>query len=201
AMIPMMKDGIMKGLFVMGMNPAVGGQNAILARGGLANRDWLVVRDVHEIETCAFWWVAPEVRAGKVRPQDIKTEVFLLPAALPGEKEGSFTNTQRLVQWHDKAIDPPDDVRSEVWFVYHLGRRLKELYQGDDTPKGRQIAALTWEYPTEGPHDEPVVEAIVREINGYTVADGRLVPDYTALRDDGSTACGCWIYSGIMPEE
>ena len=201
AMIPMMKDGIMKGLFVMGMNPAVGGQNAILAREGLANLDWLVVRDVHEIETAAFWWDAPEVREGKVRPQDIKTEVFLLPAALPGEKEGSFTNTQRLVQWHDKAIDPPDDVRSEVWFVYHLGRRLKELYQGDDTPKGRQIAALTWEYPTEGPHDEPVVEAIVREINGYTVADGRLVPDYTALRDDGSTACGCWIYSGIMPEE
>src|SRR5690606_35913574 len=110
AMIPMMKDGIMKGLFVMGMNPAVGGQNAILAREGLANLDWLVVRDVHEIETAAFWWDAPEVRAGKVRPQDIKTEVFLLPAALPGEKEGSFTNTQRLVQWHDKAIDPPDDV-------------------------------------------------------------------------------------------
>ena len=41
------------------------------------------------------------------------------------EKDGCFTNTQRLLQWHDKAVDPPADARSEAWFVYHLGRRLK----------------------------------------------------------------------------
>ncbi|MBX6754240.1 MAG: molybdopterin-dependent oxidoreductase [Thermorudis peleae] len=201
AMIPLMRDGVIKGLFCMGMNPAVGGQNAVLSRRALANLDWLVVRDIHEIETAAFWYDAPEVKRGELRPDQIKTEVFLLPAAVAAEKAGSYTNTQRLVQFHEKAVDPPGDARSELWFVYWLGKRLKELYAGDESPAGRQIAALTWEYPTIGPHHEPDPIAINREINGYTVADGKLVPGYTALRDDGSTACGCWIYSGIMPEE
>src|SRR5579885_1445610 len=200
-MLLLMKDGIMKGLFCMGQNPAVGGQNARLARQALANLDWLVVRDVHEIETAAFWYDAPEVRRGKLRPQDIKTEVFFLPAARTAEKDGSYTNTQRLVQWHDKAVDPPGDARSEAWFLYHLGRRLKALYAGDTSPAGRQINALTWDYPVRGPHAEPDLHAVLKEINGYTVADGRPVPDAGALRDDGSTACGCWIYAGILPAE
>ncbi len=200
-MLLLMKDGIMKGLFCMGQNPAVGGQNARLARQALANLDWLVVRDVHEIETAAFWYDAPEVRRGELRPQDIKTEVFFLPAALTAEKDGSYTNTQRLVQWHDKAVDPPGDARSEAWFLYHLGRRLKALYAGDTSPAGRQINALTWDYPVRGPHAEPDLHAVLKEINGYTVADGRPVPDAGALRDDGSTACGCWIYAGILPAE
>ncbi|GBD16318.1 Formate dehydrogenase subunit alpha [bacterium HR26] len=201
AMIPMMADGVMKGLFCLGQNPAVGGQNAVLVRKALANLDWLVVRDAYEIETAAFWYDSPEVRRGELRPEQIKTEVFFLPAALPGEKEGSFTNTQRLVQWHDKAVDPPGDCRSEPWFLYHLGKRLKELYQDDDTPKGRQIKALTWDYPTKGLYDEPDLEAVLKEINGFTVADGKPVSSFRELKDDGSTACGCWIYSGIMPEE
>ncbi len=200
-MLLLMKDGAMKGLFCMGQNPAVGGQNAVLGRQALANLDWLVVRDVHEIETAAFWHDAPEVRGGAVRPAAIKTEVFFLPAALTAEKDGSYTNTQRLVQWHDKAVGPPGAARSEADFVCRLGQRLKELYRGDDSPRGRQIAALTWDYPTGGPRGEIDLDAVVREINGYTVADGRPVPDADALRDDGSTACGCWIYSGIAPQE
>jgi formate dehydrogenase major subunit len=200
-MLLMMKDGIIKGLFCMGQNPAVGGQNAGLAREALANLDWLVVRDVHEIETAAFWYDSPEVRRGELRPQDIKTEIFFLPAAVGAEKEGSFTNTQRLVQWHDKAVEPPGDCRSEGWFMYHLGKRLKELYRGDTSPRGRQIDALTWNYPVQGVFAEPDLDIVVKEINGYTLADGRPVKDMSALRDDGSTACGCWIYSGIMPEE
>ncbi len=201
AMLLMMKDGAMKGLFCMGQNPAVGGQNAVLGRQALANLDWLVVRDVHEIESAAFWYDAPEVRRGEVRPELIKTEIFFLPAALPGEKEGSFTNTQRLVQYHDKAVEPPGDCRSEAWFMDHLGRRLKELYAGDAGPRGRQLAALTWDYPTEGATEDPDLAAVVKEINGYTVADGKPVAGSDALKDDGSTACGCWIYSGIMTED
>lgn len=197
-MLLMMKDGIMKGLFCMGQNPAVGGLNAVLARQALANLDWLVVRDVHEVETAAFWYDAPEVRRGEVRPQDIKTETFLMPAAIAAEKEGSFTNTQRLVQWHDKAVEPPGQARSEAWFLYHLGKRLKELYAQDDGPRGRQIQAVTWQYAVRGPQGDPDLWEVVKEINGYTVADGRPVEDFTALRDDGTTAAGCWIYSGIM---
>ncbi len=202
AMLLLMKEGIMKGLFCMGQNPAVGGQNSVLARQALANLDWLVVRDIHDIETSAFWYDAPEVRRGEVRPQDIKTEIFLLPAALTAEKDGSYTNTQRLVQWHDKAVDPPGECRSEAWFMHRLGLRLKALYAGDDSPRGHQINALTWDYPTlDDRVGDPDLDVVVKEINGYTVADGRPVKDYTELKDDGSTACGCWIYSGIMPEE
>lgn len=201
AMIPMMKDGIMKGLFCMGQNPAVGGQNAVMVHKALTNLDWLVIRDPYEIETAAFWYDSPEVRRGELRPQDIKTEIFWLPPAVTPEKEGSYTNTQRLVQWHDKAVEPPGDCRSESWFLYYLGQRLKELYADDDSPKGRQIRALTWDYPLTGKHREPDLAAVVKEINGFTVADGKPVKNYTGLKDDGSTACGCWIYSGIMPEE
>ncbi len=201
AMVPMMVDGTMKGLFCMGQNPAVGGQNAVLARKGLANLDWLVMRDGYEVETAAFWYDAPEVKRGDVRPQDIKTEIFFLPAAITPEKAGSYTNTQRLVQWHDKALEPPDDCRSETWFVHHLGRRLRELYADDESPRGRQIRSITWDYPPVGPYGEPDAQAVVREINGRSVTDGRLARNFNDLRDDGSTACGCWIYSGIMPEE
>jgi len=201
AMVPLILDGIIKGLFCMGQNPAVGGQNAALTRKALGTLDWLVVRDVHEIESASFWYDAPEVHHGDVRPADVKTEVFLMPAALTPEKDGSYTNTQRLVQFHDKSVEPPGDCRSEAWFVHALGDRLKELYAGDTSPRGRQIGALTWDYPTKHATGDPDMDAVVREINGYTVADGRPVADFWALRPDGSTACGCWIYSGILAED
>ncbi len=201
AMIPLMRDRVLRGLFCMGMNPAVGGQNATLARRALGCLDWLVVRDAMEVETASFWYDAPEVRRGEVRPQEIGTEVFLLPAALTPEKCGSYTNTQRLVQWHDQAVEPPGDCRSESWFVYHLGRRLRELYAGDDSPRGRQIQAITWDYDAVGATGEPDLQRVVKEINGYTVADGQPLPHYNQLRDDGSTAAGCWIYTGIMPRQ
>jgi formate dehydrogenase major subunit len=200
-MIPLMADGVIKGLICMGQNPAVGGQNADLAREGLRSLDWLVVRDIYEIETAAFWYDVPEVRRGEVHPRDIKTEIFFLPSALTPEKDGSYTNTQRLIQWHDKPIDPPGDSRSETWFLHYVAKRLKELYAGDTSPKGRQIAALTWDYPIKGAHQEPDLDAVVKEINGFTVADGKPIHDFSAITDDGATACGCWIYSGIMSEE
>jgi formate dehydrogenase major subunit len=200
AMIPLMRDRVIKGLFCMGMNPAVGGQNATLARRALGTLDWLVVRDIMEIESASFWYEAPEVRRGEIRPQDIGTEIFLMPAAVTPEKEGSYTNTQRLVQWHDKAVEPPGACRSEAWFIYHLGRRLRELYAGEDSPAARQLRSITWDYGEKGPTREPDLERVVREINGYTVADGQLLPHYNQLRADGSTASGCWIYTGIMPE-
>src|SRR5258708_7236530 len=131
------------------------------------------------------------------------TEVVQMPAALVGEKEGSFTNTHRLVEWQDKAGEPPGDARSVPWFLYKLGNRLRELYaaETDQSPiRVRQLLDLTWDYPSKGVPDEPDVEMIVREINGVHTADGTLVKDFNELKDDGSTACGCWIYSGIMPQ-
>jgi formate dehydrogenase major subunit len=159
-----------------------------------------VVRDLQLIETADFWRSAPEIERGEVRPEDIGTEVFFFPAAAHTEKSGSFTNTQRLLQWHHKAIEPPGDCRSELEFIFHLGRRLKRLYAGSAEPKDAPIRDMTWDYPTSGPHEEPDAEAVLREINGYTVADGNPVEGFTALKDDGSTACGCWIYSGCFKD-
>ena len=194
-----MDDGKMEGLFVFGQNPAVGAPNSRLERRALARLDWLVVRDLVEIETASFWYDSPEVERGEIAPETIKTEVFLMPAASHVEKAGTFTNTQRLLQWRDKAIDPPADARSDLWFVYHLGRRLKEKAAYDQRPRNAGLNALTWSYGTEAPHDEPSAEDVLQEINGRTIADGALVSGYKDLKADGSTASGCWIYSGVFP--
>ena len=191
-----MADGKVKGYFVMGENPAVGSMNGALQRQGLRRLDWLVVRDFVLIETAEFWRSAPEIERGEVRPEDIATEVFFFPAACHTEKDGTFTNTQRLLQWHHKAVEAPGDCRSDLHFMFHLGRRLKKLYAASTEKRDRPIQDVTWDYPTEGPHDEPDPEAVLREISGFTAEDGKPVDRFTELRDDGSTACGCWIYSG-----
>jgi formate dehydrogenase major subunit len=196
-----MADGKMDGLFVMGQNPAVGAPNAALERRALAKLKWLVVRDMVEVETATFWRDSPEVRSGETSPASIGTEVFFFPAAGHAEKSGTFTNTQRLLQWHEKAVEAPGQSRSDGWFVYRLGERLKAKAAADTDPRNAGLRALTWNYPTIGPHQEPDAEAVLREINGYHVATGEVVPSYIALANDGSTACGCWIYSGVMPRE
>jgi formate dehydrogenase major subunit len=195
-----MADGKgIEGLFVMGQNPAVGAPNARLERAALANLKWLVVREMVETETATFWLDSPEVQRGELRTDAIDTEVFLFPAAAHAEKDGTFTNTQRLLQWRDKAVDPPGDARSEAWFVYHLGRRLKARAAADPHERNRGLNALTWTYTTTSPHDEPDIDEVLQEINGRTVSDGALVEGFSALAADGSTACGCWIYSGVYP--
>ena len=194
-----MADGKLEGLFVMGQNPAVGAANGRLQRSALANLKWLVVRDFVETETAAFWKDSPEVERGELIPEKIATEIFFLPAAGHAEKAGSFTNTQRLLQFHEKAVDPPEDCRSETWFMYHLGRRLKAKAANAQTSRNAALNALTWDYGTHGRHAEPKVEEIIGEINGYRVSDRTLVSGYKELKSDGSTACGCWIYSGVMP--
>src|SRR5260370_18556461 len=131
----------------------------------------------------------------------IPTEVFFLPAASHVEKEGIFTNTQRLIQYRDQAVDAPGDARSENWFLKELCMRLKERYKNSTKERDKPIQNLVWNYRRSGPLKELVVEDIVKEINGYTVADGKVVKDYTELRADGSTVRGCWLFSGIMPEQ
>jgi formate dehydrogenase major subunit len=190
-------DVPIEGLFVMGQNPAVGAPNARLERRAMANLKWLVVRDMVETETASFWLDSPEVQRGEMRTADIGVEVFFFPAAAHAEKDGCFTNTQRLLQWHEKAVEPPGDARSEAWFMYHLGRRLKARAAADPSPRNAGLNALTWDYPTGGPHAEPDIDAILREINGRTVKDGEVIDGFRLLRDDGSTSCGCWIYSGV----
>ena len=194
-----MRDGVIRGMFMLGQNPAVGGHNAALVHRGLAELDWLVVRDMTETETASFWYAGRPVRDGELHPRDIRTEVFLMPASLSAEKAGSVTNTHRLLQWHEKVVSGPGHSRSETWFIYHLGR-LKQLYAGSTDPKDAGLAALTWDYPTEGEEEEPSAGAVLKEMNGYTWPERRQIESFQQLKDDGRTACGGWLYCGVYPK-
>jgi len=192
-------DGSCKGYFLMGENPAVGSANAKLQRLGMANLDWLVVRDFSLIESATWWQDGPEIETGELRTEDIGTEVFFLPAAAHTEKDGSFTNTQRLLQWHHQAVEPAGETRSDLWFTFHLGRIIREKLAASTDPMDRPLLDLTWDYPTKGPLAEPDAEAVLAEINGHD-ADGAPLAGYEQLKDDGSTTCGCWIYCGVRAD-
>ena len=192
-------DGDLRGMFCVGQNPTVGSANSKLIRLALAKLDWLVVRDFQPTETARFWQDSPEHETGEVRAQDIQTEVFFLPAAAHTEKDGNFTNTQRLLQWHHKALEPPGDARSELRWIYHLGRVIRERLAGSSDPKDRPILELTWDYPLIGEFDEPDAEAVLQEISGRA-ADGSFLASYDDLEPDGSTSCGSWIHCGIYAD-
>ncbi len=196
-----MADGKVEGLFVIGQNPAVGASNGRLERKALAKLKWLVVRDMVETETASFWYASPEVERGELSADTIGTEVFLFPAAGTAEKEGTFTNTQRLLQFREKAVEPPGDARSDLWFIYHLGRRIKAKAATDLRARNDGLRALTWNYSTEGPIAEPDAEEVLKEINGYSVTDRKQLARIKDIKNDGSTACGAWIYCGVFPEQ
>lgn len=189
-------DGTCKGYFLYGENPAVGSSNAKMQRRGMANLDWLVVRDFSLIESATWWKDSPEIESGELRTEEIDTEVFFLPAAAQIEKDGSFTNTQRMLQWHHKAVDPPGDARSDLWFTFHLGRLIRQKLAGSTDEMDRPLLDVTWDYPTKGSMAEPEAEAVLAEINGWDAA-GQPLSSYEQLNEDGSTSCGCWIYCGV----
>ncbi len=205
-MFILMDQGKVRGAFIMGQNPATS-INARLERRALGKLEWLVVKDNFETETAAFWHRSPEVQRGEIKPQDIKTEVFFFPSAQVAEIDGSFTNTQRLIQWHEKAANPPADCRSDVWFTYQLGKRLKKMYANSTEPRDQGFKALVWDYeqdPARVPRElyvegEPDVHKVLKEINGFETSTGKHLASAGDLKDDGSTTGASWIYCGIFP--
>jgi formate dehydrogenase major subunit len=193
-----MVDGKVFGYFLLGQNPAVGSAHGKLQRLGMANLDWLVVRDLTMIDSATFWKNAPEIETGEIVPQQCRTEVFFFPAASHVEKEGTFTQTQRMLQWREKAVEPTGDQRSELWFFYHLGRRIRQRLAGSTDERDRPLLDLAWDYETH--RDEPSAADVLRRINGHDLTTGRVVNGYLDLRADGTTSCGCWIYSGVYAD-
>jgi formate dehydrogenase major subunit len=198
----MVDGGKIFGYFLLGQNPAVGSAHGKLQRLGMANLDWLVVRDLAMIESATFWRDAPEIETGEIVTEECRTEVFFFPAASHVEKEGTFTQTQRMLQWRDKAVEPTGDQRSELWFFYHLGRMVQERLAGSTDPRDEPVQKMDWSYEVHGSgmDAEPSAEDVLRRINGYDVATGEPVDGYQDLKADGSTACGCWIYSGVYAD-
>ena len=197
-----MIDDVVEGYFLLGQNPAVGSAHGRMQRLGMSHLKWLVVRDFNLIESATFWKDGPEIATGELRTQDIGTEVFFFPAASHVEKDGTFTQTQRMLQWHHQAVDPPGDARSELHFFYTLGNKIRERLAKSGDERDRPVLDLTWDYGIEG-SDEPSADAVLREINGWHLTGedhsgrGDLLSGFTDMRPDGSTAGGCWIYTGV----
>ena len=183
-------SGTIKGLICWGMNPAVSGPNSSYIREALSKLDWMVVIDLWETETAAFW-----KRPG-VDPASIDTDVFFLPAASSLEKEGSVCSSSRWVQWRYKGIEPPGEAMDDLWITNRLMLELKQLYETEGGPNADVISGLTWEYG-----DPPDVHRVAKEINGYDLETGQLVPDLNKLKADGTTTSGNWIFCGSYTEE
>jgi len=198
-----MNEGRVKGMLCVGQNPATS-LNASVERKGLARLSWLVVKDNWLTETATFWQNSPEIRSGQLSPGDIRTEVFFFPSAQVAEYEGSFTNTQRMLQWHFKAADPPGDCRTDLWLVHQLATRLKAMYADSGRPRDDGIRNLVWNFDSDDPRErergEPDAAKILKEINGYETDDPRRhLAGFGDLKDDGSTTCASWIYCGVFP--
>jgi formate dehydrogenase major subunit len=204
-----MNEGKVKGMLLIGQNPATS-LNARLERAGMRKLEWLVVKDNWVHESATFWKNAPEVRSGEVKPADIKTEVFFFPSSQIAEYDGSFTNTFRMLQWHFKAADAPGDCRTDLWFTHQLAKRLKQAYAQSQEARDVGFKNLVWDFdPEEGRQvagqpqhqpGDPDSLKILKEINGYYTADpSRHVAGFGDLKDDGSTTCASWIYCGVFP--
>src|SRR5690606_23420292 len=126
--------------------------------------------------------------------------------------EGALGNSSRWLQWHWPAAQPPGEAKHDVWITAPRHLRLKELYQKEGGVFPDPIVKLHWPYRVA---DEPQPDELAKEINGYVISDvldprdptkkvlekGKQVDGFAQLRDDGSTACGCWIYSGCFTEK
>lgn len=201
ALFEAMARGKIKGLVLMGQNPAVAGPDASSERKSLEKLDWLVAADLWETETSTFW-----KRPG-ADPASIKTEVFLLPAAASVEKCGSITNSGRWAQWRYQAVAPPGNAKSDLWILDRIFKKVKELYKaGGVFPS--PIVELSWAY---GDGEEPDPALVARDINGKFHEDrtikgqlfkkGDLVPSFALLQRDGSTSSGNWLYCASFTDK
>ncbi len=197
-----MLDDSVDGYFLLGQNPAVGSAHGRLQRLGMAHLKWLVVRDLNMIESATWWKDGPEIASGELKTEEIETEVFFFPAATHVEKAGTFTQTQRLLQWRHQAVAPPGDCQSELQFFVDLGNRIRARLAGSTDERDRPLLELAWDYPVDE-HGEADSHAVLAEINGYHLAGpdaGRTLSAYTEMRADGSTSGGCWIYTGVYAD-
>lgn len=191
----LMSQNSMKGYFLWGMNPAHSAPNASFAREAMSNLDWLVVADIVETESATFW------KAPGANSAEINTTVFYLPCALIYEKMGSLANSGRWLQWRYQALEPWDEAKPDYEVVDLLYKEIARLYAEEGGANPDPILKMKWDYYLDGKLDPRLVDWA---FNGYTVADTNfdelrvnLLPGYSALQADGTTACAMWIYSGF----
>lgn len=205
----LMHQGKLNGYICQGFNPLMSFPNKAKLTAALSKLKFLVTIDPLSTETSEFW--QNHGRYNDVKPEDIQTEVFRLPSTCFAEEEGSLTNSGRWLQWHWKGADAPGEAREDIRIMADIYRRIRGLYAKEGGTFADPVLNLHWPYRLP---DEPTAEEIARETNGYVVESvpdpndpskmlltaGLQLDGFAQLRDDGSTACGCWIYSGSFTE-
>ena len=205
-----MYAGKMEGLIDFGMNPVSNGPHSKKAIEALSKLKWLVVAENFETETAAFWRADIQAVAGG-KPADVGTEVFLLPAANFAEKDGTFTNSARWIQWKWKAVDPPGLAKADQEIIARIFLRVRELYQKEGGKFPAPILGLNWWY-SDPLH--PSMDEVCKEINGWAIEDvkdekdpktiaikaGSQLSKFLDCRADGSTLSGNWLYVGMYTD-
>lgn len=205
----LMHAGKVNGYFCQGFNPLLSFPNRAKLTAALSKLKYLVVMDPLQTETARFWENHGDFN--NVNSGSIQTEVIELPTTCFAEDEGSLTNSGRWLQWHWAGGSPPGEAKTDIWIMAQLHLRLKKLYQQEGGAFAEPILNLNWGYKDPS---NPTPEELAKELNGSVVSDvpdpndptklvlqkGKQVVSFAALRDDGSTACACWIYSGCYNE-
>ncbi len=205
----MMHQGKVNGYFCQGFNPLLAFPNRQKITESLSRLKWLVTMDPLETETSRFWENHGEYN--NVNPSSIQTEVFQLPSTCFAEDDGALVNSGRWLQWHWAGGTPPGEAKHDTWIMAQIHRRLRALYEKEGGAFPDPILNLTWNYQDP---NEPSPEELAKELNGYAVetltdpADpakvvlekGKQLVNFSVMRDDGTTACACWIYSGCFNE-
>ena len=203
-----MYSGKVKGLFAFGMNGVAIGPNSRKNIAALKKADFLVVCDLYPEETAEFW-ASPGITKDDMK--QINTTVYRLPGAGFAEKDGTFVNSARWLQWKYVAVPPPGEAKVDQEILARIFLKLRELYRAEGGKFPDPILNLTWAYTTP---QNPSLAEVAKEINGKALADladetlfpgqtikaGQQVPGFAWLRDDGTTACGNWLYSGSWTE-
>jgi formate dehydrogenase major subunit len=198
-----------EGLMTFGMNPVGIGPNVPKIIAALSKLRWLVVVENVETETASFWKAPKEY--GPPEASKIQTEVYLLPAADFAEKDGSFTNSGRWLQWKWKAVDPPGQAKTDQEILARLVLAVKDLYRKEKGPVPEQVLNVQWNYTNPV---QPDLGEVLKEVNGKALEDihdpkdrtkvikaaGQQLDGFGQLQDDGSTMCGNWLYAGCYTE-
>ena len=201
-----MYQGRIKGLFAFGMNGVMIGPDSQKNINALKKADWLVVCEIYPEETSEFWR-APGISTDEMK--QINTTVYRLPGAGFAEKDGTFVNSARWLQWKNVALPPPGQARLDQEILATIFLKVRELYQKEGGKYPDPILNASFAYTT--PYS-PSLSEVARELNGKAVTDqtdpktnltikaGQQLPSFAWLKDDGSTACGNWLYCGSWTE-
>ena len=204
-----MYRGEIEGFFSFGMNPVSNGPHSRKAVAALSKLKWLVVAENFEQETAAFWR-EDILSLVESKPEDVQTEVFLLPAANFAEKDGSFVNSARWIQWKWKAVDPPGEAKPDQEIIARIFLKVRGLYERDGGTYPDPVRNLNWWYtnPTA-----PSLDEVCKEINGWAVEDvkdatgavvkrkGQQLSGFLETRTDGTTLSGNWLYIGMYTDQ